>query len=334
MSIRIGLTAVLLAGALAAAPGAAVAADLPDAATFLAEAGFTPDQVAQIEAGEFVPAEIKSSNPREIVAAFAFLAQVNPTGLVNLLVNGIIDKTDRNTIAFQLLPPAPTLEQFRKLTLQPGADQRAQAYLQAKPGNDLNLSSEEIAAFQNLGARATTPGVEQQVRTALLARLQAYQASGLSGIAPYARSGGSRSPADDLRSATEASKRLQKLVPKTYQAFLDYPAGLPAGAKDTYRWEHLMAHGTPTIALTHSLYVNEGTAWAILQRQFYVSTGYNCEQAIVGFLPMQSGTLVFYTNRTSTDQVEGFGGGAKREIGSKLLASELETLYKKVRIPQ
>src|SRR4030095_9786751 len=100
--------------------------------------------------------------------------QVNPTGLVNLLEQGLIDKTDSNTIAFQLLPPAPTLEHFRKLTLQPGADQRAKAYLNAQPGSDLNLSSEEIAAFQKLGTRATTPAVEQQVRAALLARLQAY----------------------------------------------------------------------------------------------------------------------------------------------------------------
>jgi hypothetical protein len=315
--------------AAVALPGAAQ----PTAAAFLAEVGFTKGQIAQVEAGDFVAAEIKPSNPREIVAAFAFLAQVNPTGLVNLLEQGLIDKTDSNTIAFQLLPPAPTLEHFQKLTLQPGADQRAKAYLNAKPGSDLNLSSEEIAAFQKLGASATTPAVEQQVRAALLARLQAYQTNGLTGIAPYARAGGSRSPADDLRSATEASKLLQKLVPKAYQLFLDYPKGLPVGAKDTYRWEHLTAHGTPTIALTHILYVNEGIAWTILQRQFYVSTGYNSEQAVVGFLPMQKGTLVFYTNRTSTDQVEGFGGGAKRSIGSKLLASELETLYRKARIP-
>jgi hypothetical protein len=333
MSIRMGFAAGCLSLALLATLGRPAAAQLPDAATFLADAGFTPVQIAQVEAGDFVAAEIKPSNPREIVAAFAFLAQVNPTGLVNLLVNNIIDKTDTNTIAFEVVPHTPKLENFAKLTLEPGADQRAKAYRNAKPGTDLNLSSEEIAAFQKLGAGAATAAVEQQVRDALLARLQAYQTKGLDGIAPYARAGGSRSPSDDLRSATEASKRLQKLVPKTYQLFLDYPKGLPVGARDTYRWSHLMAHGTPTLALTHTLFVNEGIAWAILQRQFYVSNGYNSEQAVVGLLPMQKGTLVFYTNRTSTDQVEGLGGSAKRSIGSKLLASELEALYRKVRIP-
>jgi hypothetical protein len=119
-------------------------------------------------------------------------------------------------------------------------------------------------------------------------------------------------------------------VPTAYQYLLDYPAAKPAGAEESYRWSHLMAHGTPTIALSHGLYVPDGDSWVVVQRQFYVSGGYNCEQAIAAFLPMKGGTLVTYSNRTSTDQVLGFGGGAKREIGSKLLASQLEDLYKKL----
>ena len=62
-----------------------------------------------------------------------------------------------------------------------------------------------------------------------------------------------------------------------------------------------------------------------------MSAGYNSEQAIAAFLPTQSGTLVVYANRTSTDQIEGFGGGAKRSIGSRVLASQLQSLFEKVR---
>ena len=36
-------------------------------------------------------------------------------------------------------------------------------------------------------------------------------------------------------------------------------------------------------------------------------------------------------NRTSTDAVTGFGGGAKRAIGAKVLASQLEGLFEKLR---
>jgi hypothetical protein len=36
---------------------------------------------------------------------------------------------------------------------------------------------------------------------------------------------------------------------------------------------------------------------------------------------------VIYTNRTSTDQVAGFGGGAKRAISGKFMAGELKKLF-------
>jgi hypothetical protein len=323
-----GMLALLLA-----AGGQRAAAELPDAATFLADLGFTSDQIAQVQAGSFVSASIKPSNEREIAAAFAFLVQTPPKDLVSQLRSGLVDKTDPNTIAFAMIQGAPSLDSFAKLSLQPDAEKRARAYTNASPGSDLNLSAAEIATFDALGSGASTAAVEQAVRSALLARLQAYQAKGLAGIAPYAREGGkTRSAADDLRSATTATKRLQTLVPAAYQLVLDYPAAKPARTEEAYRWSHLMAHGVPTLALAHSLYVPDGDGWIVVQREFYVSGGYNCEQAIAAFLPMKGGTLVIYTNRTSTDQVLGFGGGAKREIGSKLLGSQLEDLYKKVQI--
>ena len=46
---------------------------------------------------------------------------------------------------------------------------------------------------------------------------------------------------------------------------------------------------------------------------------------------VEGGTLVAYITRTSTDAVTGFGGGTKRAIGTKLLASQLEDLFEKLR---
>ena len=60
----------------------------------------------------------------------------------------------------------------------------------------------------------------------------------------------------------------------------------------------------------------------LVQHQYYVSTGYNAEQAIVAFPPVDGGTLVIYTNHTSTDQVAGPGGGAKRTIGRRVMAGK------------
>jgi hypothetical protein len=317
---------------LAAAVGTPAAAELPDAATFLGDIGLSPDQVAQVEAGSMVTLTIQPSTERELVTAFAFLVKAAPKALVSEMKTGAIDRMDPNTIAFAMIEGPPTLASFAKLTLDPGGSKRAQAYVNARPGGDLNLSAAEIASFGALGSEPSLAAVEQAVRSALLARLEAYRARGLAGIEPYARADGKpRSPADELRSATVATKKLHALVPAAHEALLAYPSSKPPGTEEAYRWSHYSAHGVPTLALTHSLYVPDGDAFVVAQRQFYVSGGYNCEQGLAALLPMQTGTLVVYTNRTSTDQVTGFGGGAKRSIGSKLLASQLEALYEKIR---
>jgi len=51
-------------------------------------------------------------------------------------------------------------------------------------------------------------------------------------------------------------------------------------------------------------------------------------------LPINDGTVVFYRNRTSTDQVAGFGGAAKRGIGREMMKGKIvekfEEIQKKV----
>ena len=50
-----------------------------------------------------------------------------------------------------------------------------------------------------------------------------------------------------------------------------------------------------------------------MERHFYISRSHNCLQGIGSALPSEDGgTAVFYATRTSTDQVSGFGGSAKR----------------------
>ena len=325
---RTWTTGTLLALALLGAPPAT--AQAPTAAELLADFGVSSDEIARIEGGEFVNHSIDSSNDRELVAAFSFFVAAAPADLVSQTRQGLLDRMDPNVLGFAVVPSAPSLDGFAKLTLQPDAQKQAQSWASAQPGSALNLSSQEIATLSALGSGAPVASVEQAVRSLLLARLQAYQQQGLAGIAPYARSDGSRSPADDLRSASRAAQRLQKYVPAAYQMLLDYPSSKAPGAQEAFRWTHEMAHGEPTLSLTHSLFVPDGDAWVAVQRQFYASTGYNCEQAVAGFLPVQGGTIVVYTNRTSTDQVTGFGGGAKRAIGSRLLASQLEGIFQKV----
>ena len=67
--------------------------------------------------------------------------------------------------------------------------------LEVEPGSEFNLSSDEIAIFQDLaqqhdaGDPAAADAVNAAWRQMLAARLQAYLAGGLDGIAPYDRGG-------------------------------------------------------------------------------------------------------------------------------------------------
>jgi hypothetical protein len=309
---------------------APAAGALPDAAALLADLGLSPDDGAKIRQGQIVHHDIQPASERELVAALAFLVPVAPAALIQEVRAGLGNRTDPSTLSSGPIGANPSAD-LAKLKLQPDGATRAKAYGNAAPGEALNLSTAEIAAFDALGPGAAPSVVEPQVRSALLARLQSYQAQGLAGIAPYARADGERSVADELRTATLAGKALEKYAPAAYQLLISYPQGKPAGTEESFRWSQFDAHGTPTIALTQGLFIPDGDAWIVLQRQFYVSTGYNCEQAVAVFLPVQGGTVVVYGNRTSTDQITGFGGGAKRSIGSKVLASQLESMFEKAR---
>jgi hypothetical protein len=123
---------------------------------------------------------------------------------------------------------------------------------------------------------------------------------------------------------------MKKYAPAAYAVLTGYPNGKPAGFDEVFAWTQFNAHGVPTIALVHGMFIPDGDGFVAVQRQYYVSEGFNCEQAVAGIFPVEGGTVVAYGNRTSTDQVEGTGGGFKRSIGSKLLASELEGIFAKL----
>jgi hypothetical protein len=249
--VRTRSAGAVLVGVLFAALRAA--AQTPAAADLLAEVGFSPDQIARVESGELVAGGIQASSERELVASFAFFVSAPPGELVRQARQGLLDQVDPNTLAYAVLPGTPSPADFAKLTLQPDPPKQAQVYVAAKPGGSLNLSSAEIASFNALGTGAAVATVEQAVRSALFARLQAYQAKGLAGIAPYALSGGKqRSPADELRSASLAAKKLQKYVPAAYQMLLDYPSSKAPGTEEAFRWTRYLAHGVPTVSLTQA----------------------------------------------------------------------------------
>lgn len=308
----------------------AFADPLPSADTLLERVGYSPAEIANIKAGEIVRRETEGAGNRDLNLGYAFFVKATPAALNKELTEGVLQAVDPNSLATGVLTGASSVGAFSKLTLTPGTDSRVTQYVSAKPGADLNLSSDELARFNGLGQAATKEVVEKQLRAALLERYQAYRAKGLDGIADYERADGARrSPRDELTQVMNGIQ-LQDFAPKAWASMMHYPAEKVPGTRENYRWEQFKVDGVPTIALTHGLSVPNGGAFLVLQRQFYVSEGFNCEQAIVALLPVDGGTMVIFSNHTSTDKVEGFPSGIKRSIGRGIVAKQLEGLFSKL----
>ena len=312
------------------------AAALPTADEALELLGFSADAKKQVLAGEFVTTKEKSTSDRELSAALAFLVNKPPSEMIEEVRKGLVMTVDPDTLAHGEIHGAGSLDDFKGIAFATDAKKQTKLFLDAEPGGDLNLSSSEIAAFNALDAKAAGGSaqqlVETQLRQSLLSRYQAYKSKGLDGIAPYERGGGDQTPAGgDLKRASEAAAGFKKQVPVFYDTLVGYPSSKAPKLEEQFDWTHYNAHGTPVFILTHRFWMPDADGWVLAVRQFYVSGSYNVGQALVGLLPVEKGTLVVYLNRTSTDQVAGFGGSTKRSLGSKIMISQLEDLFHKVK---
>ena len=137
--------------------------------------------------------------------------------------------------------------------------------------------------------------VQQHLHKMLLARYQAYRTSGLAGIATYDRGGGRFSNlAADLRKVSEAA---------FHAVLLGYPIVTVPQVQENLFWLKSIIQGKPTYVLTHVMAAPDGAARAIARRHYYASTGYNGEQSVAGFLPVQGGTVVVcLAHATPTDR--------------------------------
>jgi hypothetical protein len=319
--------------ALLVCTSALPAAALSTAEELLAQIGFPADTKQQVLDGKFVTTGLEPTSQRELAMAMAFLVSEPPAELIADVKRDLVSGVDPNTTGHGAISGAGSLDDFKGVSFGSDANKQTKAFLKAKPGEDLNLSKAEIGAFEALAKQGgDAKAVEQQLRKLLLARFQAYHSQGLDGIAAFARDDGKQTDAGgDLRRAVEAASGLKKSAPNFYDALSNYPKSRPVGFEEDFDWTHYMAHGTPVFLLNHRIWMPDGDAWLIAHRQYYVTSSYNAVQILAGFLPVKGGTLVIYVNRTSTDQVTGFGGSTKRTMGTKVMTSQIKDLFEKVK---
>jgi hypothetical protein len=228
-------------------------------------------------------------------------------------------------IEFQRLSAPPSEGDFGALGYTDGELKEVQKLLKVKAGSDFNLSAAEIERFKSVAGKlkgrnaSRDPGVRERInetmRAVLLERVQAYREKGLEGIAPYTRGKKKTAdPAEELDLATRQDMILPDELKEFEQALANYPRDAE-GTKSEFFWVKQRVQKRPTFVLVHRI-VERGEDYLLgAERHFYVGQSYNSLQIVAGAMPVDGDLVIFYRNRTSTDQVAGVGSGMKKGIG-------------------
>jgi hypothetical protein len=316
------------------------ASALPTADEVLRELQVSDSDRQQIREGNIVTWTATEGSDRELAIGMALLVKTSAENVGKLFREATVFKTESAITAYGKTGGDGEVADFTGLKLEPNGEKEARRYLEARPGNDLNLDTKEIAAFQALKSASKDRAVpiqkvEALIREELLARYQAYHTKGLAGIRPYARKSGQHVfPRDELSLATKQSKLLAKYLPSVSDVLLNYPTTKIKDGEEfeeQFFWMNVEVFGRPTYVLSHRMHFWIGEASLVVDRHFYASHAYNSLQQGVIALPTQDGMVAIYLSRVSTDQVTGFGSSAKRSVARALMGSYQKDMLKALR---
>ena len=147
----------------------------------MVDINFPPDSAARVRRGEMVHSDPHESSEREMAVGLTFLVE-QPVAEVLKAHRALVDlKEDPQLSTSVPIHGHGTLADFASLVLEPKGEAESKRYLAASPGDTLNLSADEIQAFNALAAAGGDPKakVEEQLKRLLLARYQAYVDRGL-----------------------------------------------------------------------------------------------------------------------------------------------------------
>ncbi len=275
--------------------------------------GMSQDAIERVKKGEVVAQELEASSDKDL--SLAVIARVDAdlkTANQFAQADKLLDLSSVTISHGDLDPANPSLAKME-------LDDATRKALAGDPGDTFFMSEDEAKRVAAAGKQGEAQALEAY-REVLVERARAYWQKGLDGITPYAGKG--RSPKVDLAHANDAARKL--IHDPGLLAELDAaPAKSPGKATHKLSWAVQKGRDQAAPVLIHRI-IYQAKDWeGIIERRFYSGYDYDSLQIATGILPVKSGTVVFYTNHTYTAQVAGFGGGAKRSIGRKILKQEL-----------
>lgn len=341
LRLRLGIVSLVLSAAMLGSATRSVAST-PTVSEILTHFGFGPDDVRELKAGEVISNALDEASDKELAVVVVMWVDATPDRIVEAVVTGVTLEVNRDILQVQELLHDQSSDGLAKLALSKAEKEEASKLLRASAGSTYNLSKSEIdqlkataghlSSSQGAGREDPLRAANQTYQSILTDRLQAYQQSGVRGIAPYGRGGGKRAlPNQELSGAAAAETLLAEKNPEFHKAFADYPRNSTNHINHRFYGFKQRVEERPCIILAHRLFEQNADHALMAERQFYVGHTYNSLQIVAGCFPVEKGTVVFYTNRTSTDQVAGFGSSLKHKIGRGRMRDEVVTHFQTVR---
>jgi hypothetical protein len=128
-----------------------------------------------------------------------------------------------------------------------------------------------------------------------------------------------------------ASPVLQNAAPEAFQAFRDFPGVDAQGVVHEFFWSQQKVEDKPAFILSHRMTYPMQRGVIYMDRQYFVSRTYNSMLTGTGCGQVAEGTIVYYVNRTSTDQVAGFMQETKHSVGRKQMREELIKMFEEIK---
>lgn len=313
---------------------APIRAQIPEAQTaaeVAAKLGYDADQIKKIQKGEIVRNNLKEGAENELAGTVVAVFNLPVRDLADAALNARMLNPADPTAPFRgWSPEADADAAFEGLGFTPKESREVRRFLNPEPGDELNLSTAEISRFRH--DAHDLESVNTTLRAILKERYEDYRQRGLGGTASYQRGEHEfSSPGEELRLAineTMTAARQQDF----FQSLLSYPTNLLAGVQHRFYWFKQLVQDRPTFILAHRAEFRfDDKASLVTEEQYYVGHSYNANFIAGACLAVQDGTVVFYVNRSFTDQVAGFASGMKRSIGRKQMLSEVAANLKAIR---
>jgi hypothetical protein len=290
--------------------------------------GMDKGQIAELEQGQPIAYALSESSADELAVGLVWYLPVPLTKVAGQLRLQDSDPLDVDVTAHGILTEHSGAGSLAPVVL---SKEEAQAFLDAEPGDEFNLSAHEIDKLKTFKQtlkrtphRAIEDAAGEHFREILLQRYAAYRRGGTNAIAPYAREESTDSkPSLELRQAANASAILSHYFPVLGKAWLDYPQALPPGAGEAFPWVEKNVEGRSAVILRHRVNIDWNGGVLVLTREFYAPHSYNSSQWITGCLPYRDGTVVFQQVRSFTDQVAGIASDVKHLVGRELLKDKM-----------